>query len=304
MIETRDLTKRFGRRVAVDRLSVTLLGPGIVGFLGPNGAGKTTTLRMLTGALASTSGIAKIGGFDVLDQPREARRRVGYLPEVPSWYPSLTVGETLGFAAELLGIDRATRARAVGRAMERVGLIGYEDRLVDRLAGGIRKRVGIARAILHEPDVLILDEPTTGLDPHNIKTIRELVRTLAEERLVVLSSHLLPQVETLCDQVLLIANGRLLAQGTVDALAAQAGVEDWVELALDAPTDDVSARIAAQEVVVEVRRTGPTSYRVRGGDAVEPSLAAVAGVHGWRIRRLVRHAASLEDVFVAFMEAS
>ena len=303
MIETRGLTKRFGRHVAVDALTMDLASPGVVGFLGPNGAGKTTTLRMLTGALAASEGVARIGGFDVLDQPFRARRQVGYLPAEPPWYPALTVGETLRFAAELLGLGRAERLRAVGRAMERVGLRGVEDRLVSTLSGGLRKRLGLARAILHEPAALILDEPTTGLDPQNIKTMRELVTRMAEDRLVLLSSHLLPQLETLCEQVLLMHEGRRLAHGTVAQLAQEAGVHDWVELVLDAPEEDVSARIAGLDAVEQVRRIGPHRYEIRGGDEVEPGLAAVAGVRGWRVRRLLRHPASLEAVFVALVEA-
>ena len=301
MIETRDLTKRFGSLVAVDGLTVEIGEPGIVGFLGPNGAGKTTTLRMLTGFTAMTSGSARVAGFDIFDSPQQAKAHLGYLPETPPLYPELTVGEYLRFAADIRGVTASDRLSRVGAAMERVDLMGHEGALLGSLSKGFRQRVGLAQAIVHDPPVVLLDEPTSGLDPAQLRSMRQLVSDLSADRTVVLSTHVLSEVETLCDRILLMDGGRLLADGTLASLAEQVGARPWVELWLDAPDDDVSARIAGLKVVQSVERFEPRRYRVVGDAAVEPALGGMAGAHGWKIRALVRRLPTLEQVFVALV---
>ncbi len=303
MVHTHDLTKRFGPVVAVDGLTVAIDGPGVVGFLGPNGAGKTTVMRMLTGFLSMTSGTATVVGFDVFDAPMEVKQRVGYLPETPPLYGSLTVGEMLVFVAEIRGVDKGSRLQRVGQAMDRVGLSGHEDRLISTLSKGFRQRVGLAQAIVHDPQLLILDEPTSGLDPAQLVGIRSLIRSLAEERTVILSTHVLSEVDALCSRILLVDEGRLLADGTLEELARQVGASPWVELWLDEPDTDLSARIAKIEAVEHVQRLGPLRYRVEGTEQTEPALGALAGAHGWRIRALRRHHPTLESVFVELVQS-
>lgn len=301
MIETRELTRRFGSVVAVDGVSTTIGDRGLVGFLGPNGAGKTTTMRMVTGFLPATSGTAVVAGYDVFEDPLEVKARVGYLPETPPLYPELTVGEYLSFVAEIRGIGRSDRLRRVGVAMDRVGLNGWERRKLSALSKGYRQRVGLAQAILHDPKLLILDEPTSGLDPAQVVAVRQLIRELAAERTVVLSTHVLAEVEALCDRILIIHRGKLVGDGTVDVLAERVGRGPWVELAVDGPDEDLCAAIARVSAVDEVERTSVHGYKIRGGPAVEPALAGAAATHGWAVRRLVRHRASLEAVFLALV---
>ena len=300
MIETHGLTRRFAGVTAVDRLELCVSEPGLVGFLGPNGAGKTTTLRMLAGFLAITEGTARVAGFDVFEHPLEVKARVGYQPETPPLHPELTVGEYLGWVAELRGVPRQARLSRVGDAMERVGLRGFERRLCGSLSKGYRQRVALAQAILHQPAVLFLDEPTSGLDPAQLVGIRALIRELAADRVVVLSTHLLVEVELLCNRVLLLARGKLIGDGTVDALAAQVGSGPWLELVVD-PGDDRSAALAALPSVTAVRRLAADRYRLEG--ECGPEVAALAAGKGWAVHELTRHRARLEDVFLALVGA-
>jgi ABC-2 type transport system ATP-binding protein len=298
MIETHGLTRRFAGVTAVDRLEVSVTGPGLVGFLGPNGAGKTTTLRMLAGYLAITDGTARVAGFDVFEQPMDVKARVGYQPETPPLHPELTVGEYLSWVAEIRGVSRPKRLSRVGEVMERVGLRGFERRLCGALSKGYRQRVALAQAILHDPAVLFLDEPTSGLDPAQLVGIRALIRELAVDRLVVLSTHLLVEVELLCSRVLLLHQGRLVGDGTVDALATQVGAGPWLELVAD-PAEDRSAALAALPTVAAVRRLGADRYRLEG--ECGPEVVALAASSGWSVRELTRHRASLEEVFLALV---
>ena len=221
MIEVSGLTKRFRDRAVVDDLTFSIPRGEIVGLLGPNGAGKTTTLRLLTGFLPATSGTARVAGFDVFEQPMEARQRIGYLPENPPLYDSMTVRSYLGFVAELKGVARS----AVRSEVERVGALTGTSEVLDRVAGnlskGFRQRVGIAQALLRDPDVLILDEPTVGLDPIQIREVRDLVRSLGGRHTVLLSSHLLPEVAMTCTKVLVLQGGKRVDFDTLDGLIAR-----------------------------------------------------------------------------------
>lgn len=218
MIEMNHLTKKYGNHVAVDDLSLTVEPGRIYGFLGPNGAGKSTTMNMVTGYLGATSGEVKINGFDILKQPEEAKKCIGYLPEIPPLYVDMTVNEYLDFAAELKEIDRADRRQYVDEAMEMTKITDMKDRLIKNLSKGYRQRVGLAQAVLGYPEVIILDEPTVGLDPKQIIEMRELIKKLGEKHTVILSSHILSEVREVCDYIFIISKGKLVANDTTENL--------------------------------------------------------------------------------------
>ena len=226
MIEVVGLVKRYGDRAALTGVTFKVERGEIVGFLGPNGAGKTTTLRILSTFLTQDAGEARVAGFDVLRAPMEVRRRLGYLPEQPPLDLDHTVREYLGFCAALRGVRRKSRGAAIGSVVERCGLASVADRLIGNLSKGFRQRVGLAQALVHEPEVVILDEPTIGLDPHQIREIRNLIRSLARDHTVLLSSHILPEVAMTCSRVVVVHRGRVAADVPVDASAAGQGLED------------------------------------------------------------------------------
>ena len=221
MIQVEHLTRRYGSQVAVKDLSFTVPTGQICGLLGPNGAGKTTTMNVLTGYLSASEGRVVISGHDILEEPMEARRQLGYLPEQPPLYPEMTVEEYLRFVAELRRVPRAQRAEQVRKAMNRVAATDMAHRLIRNLSKGYRQRVGLAAALLGDPEVLILDEPTVGLDPAQMIEFRTLIRQLGRKHTVILSSHILSEVSAVCDQVLILSHGQLMAQGTPDQLAEQ-----------------------------------------------------------------------------------
>src|SRR3954454_9739044 len=218
MISVEGLSKRYARNVAVDNISFQVDKGQIVGFLGPNGAGKTTTMRILTCFLPPTSGHANVAGFDVLDQPLEVKRRIGYLPETPPLYPEMEVHEYLKFVGRLKGIRGSDLGRRTSDAMERCAVGDVRNKLIAKLSKGYRQRVGLAQAIIHNPDVLILDEPTSGLDPKQIHETRDLIRGLGGDHTVVLSTHILPEVEQICERVIIISRGKVVATDTVERL--------------------------------------------------------------------------------------
>src|SRR5512140_884725 len=218
MIKVEGLTKRYGRNVAVDNISFGVQKGQIVGFLGPNGAGKTTTMRVLTCFLPPTAGTAEVAGYDVLAAPMEVKRRIGYLPETPPLYPEMEVVEYLVFVGRLKGIGKADLARRVDEVIERTSIGDVRTKLLGRLSKGYRQRVGLAQAIIHNPDVLILDEPTAGLDPKQIIETRQLIRALAGDHTIILSTHILPEVEQTCEQVIIISKGKLVATDSVENL--------------------------------------------------------------------------------------
>jgi ABC-2 type transport system ATP-binding protein len=228
MIEVRELTKRYGEHVAVSGLTFRVEAGRIWGLLGPNGAGKTTTMRILTGYLPATSGRAMVAGFDVFDKPDEVKRSIGYLPEVVPLYQDMTVAAYLAFVAEIKQVPKAKRKAAVARALEASGLKGAGGRLIKNISRGYKQRVGIAQAMIHDPKVLILDEPTIGLDPAQIREIRELIRGLRGEHTILLSTHILPEVTQVCDGVVIIDQGRLMAAGSLEELAASFTKNDGV----------------------------------------------------------------------------
>src|SRR5713101_1343991 len=221
MITVTELTKKYARHTAVDHISFEVHKGQIVGFLGPNGAGKTTTMRVLTCFLPPTSGTAQVAGFDVLEQPMEVKRRIGYLPETPPLYPEMEVIEYLEFVGRLKGVHKENLGRRIDEVLEKCSIGDVRSDLISRLSKGYRQRVGLAQAILHNPDVLILDEPTSGLDPQQIIETRDLIKGLAGDHTIILSTHILPEVEQICEQVIIIAKGKLVATDTVANLTSR-----------------------------------------------------------------------------------
>src|ERR1700675_822327 len=233
MIKVQGLTKRYARNLAVDHISFEVQKGQIVGFLGPNGAGKTTTMRMLTCFLPPTSGGATVAGVDVLEQPLEVKRRIGYLPESPPLYPEMETGEYLTFVGKLKGLSGAELKKRVDYVCERCSVADVRNKLLGRLSKGYRQRVGLAQAIIHNPDVLVLDEPTAGLDPKQINETRDLIRSLAGSHTIILSTHILPEVEQTCEQVVIINKGTLVATDSVHNLQNRARGAESVMLEVD-----------------------------------------------------------------------
>ncbi len=298
MIQVEGLTKRFGPITAIQEVTFSVNKGEILGFLGPNAAGKTTTMRILTGYLTPTAGRATVAGYDVMEESLEVRRHVGYLPEDVPLYPEMTVRDYLAFWARLRGLDRAqARIRAV---MERCALVGWEQALIGRLSKGYRQRLGLAQALLHEPEVLILDEPTGGLDPRQIIEVRELIRGLAGEHTVILSTHILPEVSQTCQRVVIIHQGRIVAEGTPEELNARLKGSDQVLLEVGRPAPDALEQIQRLPGVVQVREQAPGKYQVTCavGRDLRPELAALAVHRGWELLQLRPLDLSLEEIFL------
>ena len=305
MIEVSNLLKTYPGVTAVDGLTFRVEKGEVVGFLGPNGAGKTTTMRILTGFLAPTSGSASVAGFDVLQKSLEVRRRVGYLPENNPLYTEMRVEEYLRFRSKVKGVERAAREAAVGAAIERVGLAERRRSIIQHLSKGLRQRVGLADAILNDPEIVILDEPTIGLDPTQVREVRELVRELGRDRTVLLSSHILSEVEKVCRRVLILGRGKLVEQGTPDEIAGRLRKTSRVRLEARGP--DGAAIKAAVEKVAGVRRVIQGSkgdvhqFLIEAAEGADPRAelfqACVAG--GWTLLELAPERPTLEEAFTA-----
>ena len=301
MIEVRNLTKAYPGAQALNDISFSIAKGEIVGFLGPNGAGKSTTMKILTGFIPPTSGSATIAGFDVVKDSLEVRRRVGYLPENNPLYTEMRVGEYITFRATLRQVPSSRRAAAVDSALERCGLGDVRNRIVGHLSKGYRQRIGVADAIVHDPEIVILDEPTIGLDPNQIRHIRKVIRDLGRERTVILSTHILSEVEKMCNRVLIINRGRLVTDGTpveilkrtktgrirLDVRGEPTGARDWLRH-LPTVTDVVEAAIGTDR-----------SYLIEAKDhaAVIQAVVRKAGEAGWEVLELGPERLSLEDAF-------
>jgi len=309
LISVENLTKRYVTKTAIEGMSFRVEKGEILGFLGPNGAGKTTTMRIITGYMPSTEGSVKVDGFDVADQPLETRRRIGYLPENPPLYTEMTVKSYLNFVAKLKGVAGVKVDDDVSRAMERVSITDVQDRIIAKLSKGYKQRVGIAQALLNDPPVLILDEPTIGLDPKQIQEVRELIKSLAGSHTVVLSTHILPEVEQTCHRVIIIDKGKIVAVDTPQNLRSQIQGSARVFIEVDGPVGDVLAAMKGIPGVVDVRvatqgaSQGTFHVDVEGGQDIRRELARTVVQGGWGLLALQSENMSLEDIFIKLTTA-
>ncbi len=309
MITVKGLTKRYAHNIAVDNISFDVQKGQIVGFLGPNGAGKTTTMRILTCFLPPTSGTATVAGFDVLEQPMEVKKRIGYLPESPPLYPEMEVREYLTFVGKLKGLRGADLKNRVEYVLKRCAIADVELKLIGKLSKGYRQRVGLAQAIIHNPDVLILDEPTAGLDPKQINETRDLIKDLAGEHTIILSTHILPEVEQTCEQVVIINKGKLVATDTVQNLQNRARGAESVLVEVGSRDGDLD-RSAVQrrlEQIAGVSRVLPKEPRGNRSvfeveslkeRSIRADVARAVVESGWDLNELRSAAMSLEEVFL------
>ncbi len=304
MIEVEGLTKVYGNKAAIDNLTFTVQQGEVVGFLGPNGAGKTTTMRVLSCYMPPTSGTARVGGYDIRTQALDVRRRIGYLPEHVPLYTDLTVTQYLNFVAEAKGLSRLTRRQRVGEAIERCLLQDARGRIIGKLSKGYRQRVGLAQALLGDPPILILDEPTIGLDPKQIIEIRSLIRDMQGERTVILSTHILPEVSMVCQRVIIINEGRIVAVDTPETLTRRLQRSTQVLLQIDGPPDQVTVRLReAPGVLQVVMKDGAGALRrylveTDKDRDLRQELARVVCSSGWGLLELRPVDMSLEDVFI------
>jgi gliding motility-associated transport system ATP-binding protein len=307
MIQVEGLSKKYARHVAVNNISFSVEKGDIVGFLGPNGAGKTTTMRILTCFLPPTEGRANVAGFDVFEQPFEVKKRIGYLPEAPPLYPEMKVEDYLTFVARLKNVPGGEIKSRTEQVMERCSVADVKAKLISRLSKGYRQRVGLAQAIIHNPDVLILDEPTSGLDPKQINETRELIKNLSGEHTIVLSTHILPEVEAVCKKVIIINKGRLVATDSVENLKNRAGgssVQVQVDTAGSGDALAVRQRLEQVPGVSKVldfpASAGRLMFEVQGlaGQNVRGDLARAVVHAGWDLLELKSMTLSLEEVFL------
>ncbi|MBR2213364.1 MAG: ABC transporter ATP-binding protein [Eubacterium sp.] len=307
VIQIENLVKKYGANLAVDGLNLEIEGGKVYGFLGPNGAGKSTTMNVITGYIGATSGTVKVNGFDILKDSKKAKASVGYLPEQPPLYNEMTVKEYLKFVAELKGIPKKDREDAINAAVEKTGIKEVFERLIRNLSKGYKQRVGIAQAIIGMPEIIILDEPTVGLDPKQIVEIRDLIKSLGEDHTVILSSHLLPEVSEVCDYIYVISQGKLVAEGTESELSKDIAKENILEVTIQGDkavvetlvddmvsVKDFSVKETAEGVVLTVRTEEDTDIR--------SGLFAICASKGLPIVGMNYQQSSLEDVFLEITE--
>jgi ABC-2 type transport system ATP-binding protein len=305
VIEVDHLTKVFNGRKAVDGISFTVQKGEILGFLGPNGAGKTTTMRILTCYMPASDGTARIAGYDVFDDSIEVRRRIGYLPENPPLYPEMTVASYLHFVAKIKGAPSARRKSTVDDVMQKCSIGDVRDRIISKLSKGYKQRVGLAQALLNNPEVLILDEPTIGLDPKQIHDVRSLIKSLAGDHTVILSTHILPEVSMTCNRVVIIHNGKVVAMDTPTGLTNQMKGAEKVALSVNGPRPAVIEKLQAIDGVLGVKVEGegdggPSNYMVecKLQSDLRGILARAIVSQGWDLLELRGVSMSLEDVFI------
>jgi len=304
LIEAISLAKHYGSLVAIQDVSFTVEKGEIVGFLGPNAAGKTTTMRILTGYMPPTSGTARIAGFDVVEQPLEVRRRIGYLPENVPLYEDMTVRDYLSYMGTLRGVPRRDLSRRVAEVMDAVKLDDCADTLIFKLSKGYRQRVGLAQALVHRPEVLILDEPTVGLDPGQVIEVRQLIKSLGGQHTVILSTHILSEASAVCGRVIIIHEGRIVAADTPENLTRRLRGSQRILLEVRGPADEVASLVRSVEGVVHVEasenRDGTANLVVDAvpDREVRESIAGAVVNAGWGLRKLQPVSMSLEDVFL------
>jgi gliding motility-associated transport system ATP-binding protein len=301
MIDVQQITKRYGQHTAIDRVTFSVAKGEVLAFLGPNGAGKTTTMRILTCFMPPTEGRATVAGYDCLEQSMDVKRRIGYLPETPPVYQELTVQEYLRFVGRLRGLAGAMLTTAMSREIERLGLGSVQHRLIGNLSRGYRQRVGLAQALIHDPPVLILDEPTVGLDPKQIIEIRELIKSLAGSHSVILSTHILPEATAVCQRVVIISGGRIVAEDTPDRLSTRLRHSEKIALTLTRPPGDVEARLRQVDGVLDVHGNGPAGHFLLEshlGKDIREDIARLAVTNNWGLIELKLISMTLEDVFL------
>ena len=306
-ISLKNLTKRFGSILAVDDISLSVTGGEVLGFLGPNGAGKSTTMRMVTGFIEPTSGTAEVCGLDVTRHPVETKRRIGYLPEGAPTYGDMTAESYLGFIAEIRGFDGAEKRRRVDTVVDKVDIRGVLRQPIDTLSKGFKRRVGLAQAMLHDPEILIMDEPTDGLDPNQKHQVRSLIREMSRDKAIIISTHILEEVEAVCSRAVIIARGRLLANGTPRDLLAQAPNHNAVLITVDAAVADglsrdlktVAGVTAVEDVAFAGEANGERRLRARpaNGAAIADAIGEMLRSTNTPVRELFVERGTLDDVF-------
>ena len=309
MIKVEGLTKRYARTVAVDNISFDVGKGRIIGFLGPNGAGKTTTMRVLTCFQPPTSGSVEVAGFDVLKQPLEVKKRIGYLPESPPLYPEMEVVEYLNFVAALKGIPRSEVRMRVSNVLEKCAIGDVRMKLLGKLSKGYRQRVGLAQAIIHNPDVLVLDEPTAGLDPKQIMDTRQLIKNLAGDHTIILSTHILPEVEQVCEHVVIINKGKLVATDSVENLTHRLRGAEAIAIEVEGRDSQIDANVVRRNfeqmpgvsrVIAKTSGENRCAFEVEGlpGRSIRGDLARAVVEAGWNLMELRPAAFSLEEIFL------
>jgi ABC-2 type transport system ATP-binding protein len=304
MIEVTNLTKRYAGRTAVAGISFTVARGEIVGLLGPNGAGKSTTMRILSCFMPATSGTVRVAGFDVFHQSDEVRRRIGYMPENNPLYPEMRVREYLKFRARLKGLNWRRSRERVGTVMEQCGLTEVSRRIIGQLSKGYKQRVGLADALVHEPELIILDEPTIGLDPHQIRAVRQLIKSLVQRHTVLISTHILPEAEMTCNRMLIMYDGKILAADTPDNLQRLMAGSSQIIAEIAAPADELREvwsqmpGIEQFDVAASEGEFQRCALTPRDGYDLRPAIFALALERGWIMRELTRSRHSLEDIYV------
>jgi ABC-2 type transport system ATP-binding protein len=303
MIEAEQITKRYAETVAVDHLSFRVEKGEILGLLGPNGAGKTTTMRILTGYLAADAGKVTVAGWDLSDHSLEIRRHIGYLPENNPLYPDMGIMEYLFFIAAMRGLPKAGRQRRIDQVVEMTGLEKMAHKNIGELSKGFCQRVGLAQAIVHDPEILILDEPTVGLDPNQIVEIRSLIQRFGTEKTIILSSHILPEVAATCSRIIILNRGKIVGSGTPEEMSIRARGGNAVTFVLNGPVDEVMVKLKANREIKEIESSdegaGKTRFRVITDDAVDirETIFQMAVDNQWIVSELHRESLSLEAVF-------
>lgn len=301
MIEVRNLTKDYGDRRAIESLNFKVEKGEVVGFLGPNGAGKSTTMKIITGFMAPTSGEALVCGFDVFENPIEVKKRIGYLPETPPVYGDMYVKDYLEFVANLKGVEKSRIAKLVASSIEKTNLGNVQNRLIQNLSKGFRQRVGIAQAIVSDPEVLILDEPTVGLDPKQVAEIRDLIKELRGHHTIILSTHILPEVEATCERIIIINQGRIAAQETLSNItSATKGATRQITFRVLRKQEELVAHLATLPQVVKAAKgvaPGSVAVEINGNDEVVEKIASEVVIFGAGLIEM-HSMAQLEDVFL------
>lgn len=299
MIEVKNLSKTYGERKAISDLSFEVSKGEVVGFLGPNGAGKTTTMKIITGFMAPTSGQVTVAGHDVFENPIAVKRKLGYLPETPPVYGDMVVEKYLSFVAELKGVEKAKIGKAVGEALEKTNLVEVRSRLIQNLSKGYRQRVGLAQALVNSPEVLILDEPTVGLDPRQVAEIRSLLQNLRGHHTIVLSTHILSEVEATCSRVIIINKGEIIAKDSIQSLKSKLHGSRIIRLRVRRKQTELSAKLQEFAGVESVNLQQDSLHIVTdGSEDVLERLAEAAVSSGAGLVELSQPSAGLEDVFI------